>query len=57
MEGDHLGFDTSKLVIQLLKALKNKGILEEDAILDMLWDVKDPLFPWNKSDIKELIKL
>jgi hypothetical protein len=57
MEGDHLGFDTSKLVIQLLKALKNKGILEEDVILDMLWDVKDPLFPWNKSDIKELIKL
>jgi hypothetical protein len=57
MEGDYLGFDTGKLVIQLLKALKTKGLLEEDVILQMLWDVKDPLFPWTKAEIKELIKL
>jgi hypothetical protein len=57
MEGDYLGFDTGKLVIQLIRALKDKGVLDEELILDMLWDVKDPLFPWSKSDIKELIKL
>lgn len=44
-------------MIGLLKVLKQKGILEESEVLDILWDAKEPLFPWTKNDIKELIKL
>lgn len=51
------GFDTGKLLIGVIKLLKDKGVLEENAVLDLLWDVKDPLFPWTKSEIKELLKL
>ncbi|MCA1959918.1 MAG: hypothetical protein LDL33_03900 [Desulfomonile sp.] len=51
------GFDTGKLVIGLIKLLKERGVLEENAVLDLLWEVKDPFFPWSKADIKELLKL
>lgn len=51
------GFDTGRLVIGLIKLLKDRGVLEENVVLDLLWDVKDPHFPWTKSDIKELLKL
>jgi hypothetical protein len=54
---DYYGFNTGRVLIGVLKILKDKGILEEGEILDVLWDAKDPLFPWTKSEIKELIKL
>jgi hypothetical protein len=59
MEGDasYMGFNVGKVVIGMLIMLKNKGVLDEQQILDVLWDAKDPLFPWSKQDIKELIKL
>ena len=57
MEEEYLGFDVGKLVIGVLKLMKEKGLLEEQAILDLLWEVKDPQFPWTKADIKELVKL
>ena len=50
-------FNQEKVVIELLKALKNKGILTEDEVLDILWEAKDPFFPWSKSDIKDLFNL
>ncbi len=53
----YYGFDMGKVVLALLKQLKDRGVLDENAILDLLWDAKDPFFPWDKSDIKELIKL
>lgn len=56
-EGYYYGFKTGQVLISLLKLLKNKGLLEEREILDILWDAKDPTFPWSKNDIKELIKL
>jgi hypothetical protein len=31
--------------------------LKEEEILDLLWDAKEPLFPWNKQEIKELLEL
>ncbi len=51
------GFDVEKLLIEVLKLMKKKGVLEESEILDVLWNAKDPLFPWDKQDIKDLIKL
>jgi hypothetical protein len=57
MEDEYFGFDVGKLVIGVLKLMKEKGLLEEQAILDLLWEVKDPQFPWTKADIKELVKL
>jgi hypothetical protein len=57
MEDNYFGFDPGKLAIGILKLLKEKGLLDEKAILDLLWEVKDPKFPWSKSDIKELLKL
>ncbi len=51
------GFDLEKVVIELLRLLKNKGALTENEILDILWEAKDPFFPWSKQDIKDLIKL
>ncbi|MBI5569722.1 MAG: hypothetical protein HY914_07240 [Desulfomonile tiedjei] len=53
----YMGFNIGKVVIGMLKLMKQKGLLEDQEILDLLWDAKDPLFPWNRQDIKELIKL
>jgi hypothetical protein len=53
----YMGFNVGKVVIEMLKLMKQKGLLEDQEILDLLWDAKDPLFPWNRQDIKELIKL
>jgi hypothetical protein len=57
MEDTYIGFQTGPLVIGMLKLLKNKGVLNEEEILDLLWDVKEPMFPWSKAEIKELLKL
>jgi len=57
MGDDYFGFDVGKLVIGLFRLLKERGVLEEEVILDLLWEAKDPHFPWDKSDIKELVKL
>ena len=57
MEDKHFGFDVGQIMIGILKILKAKGIADEEAILDLLWEAKDPLFPWDKKDIKLLIKL
>ncbi len=57
MDQTYMGFDIGKVVIELLKHLNKKGILEEDKVLDILWEAKDPQFPWSKQDIKDLIKL
>ncbi|HMK34738.1 MAG TPA: hypothetical protein VK463_06710 [Desulfomonilaceae bacterium] len=54
---DYYGFNTGQVLIGIIKMLKEKGVLAENEILDVLWDAKDPLFPWTKQDIKELIKL
>ena len=51
------GFNVEKLLIEVLKLMKKKGVLDESEILDVLWNAKDPLFPWDKQDIKDLIKL
>ena len=57
MEGSYMGFDLAKVMIGTLKILNEKGLLEEKAILDLLWEAKDSHFPWTREDIKELIKL
>ena len=57
MESSYMGFDLSKVVIGMLKMMKEKGLLDEKAILDLLWEAKDSHFPWTREDIKELIKL
>ena len=57
MEDKHFGFDVGQVLVGILKMLKDKGIADEEAILDLLWEAKDPLFPWDKNDIKLLIKL
>jgi hypothetical protein len=57
MEEGEFGFDVEKLLIGIIKLLKERGVLEEQEILEVLWDAKDPVFPWSKSDIKELLKL
>jgi hypothetical protein len=57
MEDTYFGFNVGKLVVEVLKLLKQKGVLEEVEILDILWEAKDPYFPWSKKDIKELLKL
>jgi len=54
---DYYGFKTGRVLIGMLKILKEKGILEESEVLEILWDAKEPLFPWTKNEIKELIKL
>jgi hypothetical protein len=46
-----------KLLIEVLKLLKERGVLDENEVLEVLWNAKDPYFPWDKQDIKELIKL
>ncbi|MDQ7784315.1 MAG: hypothetical protein RDU20_15625 [Desulfomonilaceae bacterium] len=57
MDNDYFGFNVGKTLVGVIKLLREKGLLEEDEILDILWEAKDPHFPWNKSDIKELLKL
>jgi hypothetical protein len=57
MEDDYFGFNLGKLVLGLIKLMKEKGVLEEEALLDLLWEAKEAKFPWDRADIKELIKL
>jgi hypothetical protein len=57
MEESYFGFDLGKVTMGLLRLLKEKGLLEEEAILDLLWEAKEVEFPWDRNDIKELIKL
>ena len=57
MEEDYFGFNLGKLVLGLIKLMKEKGVLEEEALLDLLWEAKEAKFPWDRADIKELIKL
>jgi len=57
MEDNYFGFDLGKVVLGTLKLLKERGLLEEEAILDLLWEAKEARFAWDKADIKELIKL
>jgi hypothetical protein len=57
MKEDYFGFNVGQILVAMLKLLKEKGVLEEEEILDMLWEAKEPLFPWTKQEIKELIKL
>jgi hypothetical protein len=57
MEENYFGFDMGKLLLGTIRLLKQKGLLEESAVLDLLWEAKEPSFPWSKSDIKELVKL
>ncbi len=57
MELDSFGFNVGGVIVGILRLLKQKGLLEEDEILEVLWDAKDPVYPWNKQEIKELLKL
>lgn len=57
MEREFFGFDIPNVMVSLLRVMKQKGILEEQEILDILWEAKDAQFPWSKEDIKELLKL
>lgn len=57
MQEDYFGFNVGQVVIGLLRLLKQRGILEEEEILDILWEAKEPLFPWDRKEIKELLKL
>ncbi len=57
MEQDSFGFNVGGIIVGILRLLKEKGVLEEAEILEVLWEAKDPLYPWNKQEIKELLKL
>jgi len=57
MQQDYFGFNVGELVVNLLRILRQRGILEEDEVLDILWEAKEPLFPWDRQQIKELLKL
>jgi hypothetical protein len=57
MQQDYFGFNVGELLVNLLRLLKQRGVLEEEEILDILWEAKEPLFPWDKQQIKELLKL
>jgi hypothetical protein len=57
MEQDSFGFNVGGVIVGILRLLKQKGVLEESEILEVLWEAKDPLYPWNKQEIKELLKL
>jgi hypothetical protein len=57
MKEDYFGFNVGQILVGMLKLLKEKGVLEEEEILEMMWEAKEPLFPWTKKEIKELIKL
>jgi hypothetical protein len=56
-QSSYMGFNIGKVVVGMLRVLKQKGLVQEAEILDVLWDAKDPMFPWNKQEIKELLKL
>ena len=57
MENEFFGFDISRVMVSLLRLMKQKGLLEEQEILDILWEAKDAQFPWSKQDIRDLLKL
>jgi hypothetical protein len=57
MESEFFGFNVSNVLVGILRLMKQKGILEEQEILDILWEAKDAQFPWTKEDIKNLLKL
>lgn len=57
MEENYLGFNVGKLLIGVIRLLREKEVLDEEELLDVLWDAKEPYFPWSKSEIKELLKL
>jgi hypothetical protein len=57
MEREFFGFNIPSVVVSLLRLMKQKGVLEEQEILDILWEAKEPQFPWTKEDIRELLKL
>jgi hypothetical protein len=57
MEKEFFGFNIPSVVVSLLRLMKQKGVLEEQEILDILWEAKEPQFPWTKEDIRELLKL
>ncbi len=57
MESSYMGFDLAKVMIGTLRLMKEKGLIDEKAILDLLWEAKEVQFPWTREDIKELIKL
>ena len=57
MEQDYFGFNLGQVTVGLLRLLRQRGILEEEDILDILWEAKEPLFPWSRQEIKELLKL
>ena len=57
MESEFFGFNVSNVLVGILRLMKQKGILEEQEILDILWEAKDAQFPWTKEDIKDLLKL
>ena len=57
MEREFFGFNIPNVMVSLLRLMKQKGILEEKEILDILWEAKDAQFPWTKEDIRDLLKL
>jgi hypothetical protein len=57
MEKEFFGFNIPSVVVSLLRLMKQKGVLEEQEILDLLWEAKEPQFPWTKEDMRELLKL
>jgi hypothetical protein len=57
MENESFGFNISDVLVGILRLMKQKGILQEKEILDILWEAKDAQFPWTKEDIKDLLKL
>ncbi|HTY25732.1 MAG TPA: hypothetical protein VMC85_21560 [Desulfomonilaceae bacterium] len=57
MSNDFFGFNVSEVLVGVLRLMKQKGLLEEQEILDILWEAKDAQFPWTKEDIKSLLKL
>jgi hypothetical protein len=57
MENEFFGFNIPNVMVSLLRLMKQKGILEEQEILDILWEAKDAQFPWTKEDIRDLLKL
>jgi hypothetical protein len=57
MENEIFGFNVSNVLVGILRLMKQKSILEEQEILDILWEAKDAQFPWTREDIKDLLKL
>ncbi len=57
MESEFFGFDVANVLLGVLRLMKKKGILEEQEILEILWEAKGAQFPWTKHDIKELLKI